>query len=94
MKIRYTRRAAADLEAVLNYVDERHPPGAQKVKARLKAIIVLLVEHPHIGRLTGKRGIRRIVATPYPYLVFYRATAAEFIIHGVRHAARRPLPPN
>jgi toxin ParE1/3/4 len=27
---------------------------------------------------------------PYPYLIFYKATADEVVIHGVRHAARRP----
>jgi toxin ParE1/3/4 len=88
LKVRYTRRAAADLAAVLTYIDERSPQGGAKVKARLKAIIDLLAEHPRIGRLTGQRGIRRVVANPYPYLVFYRATATEIVIYGIRHAAR------
>jgi len=91
LNIRYTRRAAADLDAILNYIDERSPQGAQKVKARLKAIIDLLAERPAIGRLTSKGDIRRIVANPYPYLVFYRTNATEIVILGVRHAARRPF---
>ena len=90
MKIRFTRRAAADLDAVLTYVDRRSLRAAQNVKARLQAVINLLVEHPRLGPLTGKRDVRRIVANPYPYLVFYRATDTEIIIHAVRHAARRP----
>ena len=35
--------------------------------------------------------MRRIVVTPYPYLVFYRVAADEIVIHGVRHAARKPM---
>ena len=75
---------------MLDYIDEHSPQGAERVKARLKAIIALLAKHPRIGRLTTKRDIRRIVASPYPYLVFYRATDTEVVIYAIRHAARRP----
>jgi toxin ParE1/3/4 len=34
--------------------------------------------------------LRRMIVSPYPYLIFYEATADEIVIHGVRHAARRP----
>lgn len=90
MRLRYTRRAASDLRAVLGYIAERSEPGAQHVMARLKSIIELLVTHPGIGRATGKADIRRVVATPYPYLVFYRVAADEIIILAIRHAARDP----
>jgi toxin ParE1/3/4 len=46
--------------------------------------------HPHIGARTNDPVIRRIMTTPYPYLVFYEATETEVIIHAVRHAARDP----
>ena len=90
MRIRYTRRAAADLDAILRYIDERSPVGARRVKARLKAVIDLLAEQPHIGRPTSRGDVRRVIVLPYPYVVFYRAMATEIVIHGIRHAARRP----
>lgn len=90
MKIRYTRRAASDLDTILTYIDERSPQGAKNVKARLLAVIELLAEHPRLGPLTRKPNIRRLVANPYPYLVFYQATDREIIIHAIRHAARGP----
>jgi hypothetical protein len=31
------------------------------------------------------------VVRPYPYVIFYRPEPAGIVIHGVRHAARRPL---
>ena len=91
MKIRYTRRALRQLAEILDYIDARSPQGANNVKRRLQAVIDLLAEHPNSGRLTSKEGIRRAVARPYPYLIFYRPDASGIVVHGIRHAARRPL---
>lgn len=92
MRLRYTPRAAAELDGVLAYIAERSPRGAANVKRRVQALIALLLRHPEAGQRTSRAGLRRIVAHPYPYLIFYQATADEIIIHGVRHGARRPLP--
>lgn len=89
MRVRFTRRAAAQLDAILSYIDARSPQGAKRVKMRLHAVLNMLAEQPGIGALTTKHGIRRVVAIPYPYLIFYRATETEIIIHGIRHMARR-----
>jgi plasmid stabilization system protein ParE len=89
VKLRYTRRAAAELDDILNSIDQRSPQGAKHVKAHLRAVIELLLQCPKAGRVTQK-GLRRVVAYPYPYLVFYRATESEIVIHGVRHSARAP----
>ena len=90
MKLRYTIRAAAELDEILTSIDERSPQGARHVKERLRAVIDLLLQYPESGRITGKGRLRRVVAYPYPYLIFYRATDAEVVILGVRHSARRP----
>ena len=90
MKLRYTLRAAAELDEILSYIAERSPRGAKRVQARIQIIIHLLLQHPSAGQRTSKGRLRRIVASPYPYLIFYRATEDEIVIHGVRHAARRP----
>jgi plasmid stabilization system protein ParE len=90
VKLRYTLRGAAELDKVLVYIEERSPQGARHVKARIQAIINLLLQYPHAGQLTSNRRLRRVVAFPYPYLIFYHATEDELVIHGVRHSARRP----
>ncbi len=86
MKLRYTLRAAEELDQVVSYIDKRSPQGAHHIKA----IIDLIALHPHAGQLTNTRRLRRVVVHPYPYLIFYAATDDEVVIHGVRHAARRP----
>lgn len=90
MKLRYTLRGAAELDKVLAYIEARSPQGARRVQTRIQVIINLLLRHPHAGRPTSKGHLRRIIASPYPYLIFYRATENEIVIHGVRHGARRP----
>jgi toxin ParE1/3/4 len=90
MKLRYTLRGAADLDKVLAYIEARSPQGAHRVQTRIQVIIDLLLQHPHAGQLTSKGRLRRMIASPYPYLIFYRATEDEIVIHGVRHSARHP----
>jgi toxin ParE1/3/4 len=61
------------------------------VQERMQSLIELLMQHPYIGAPTTRPGIRRLVMSPYPYLVFYGPTGDEVVIHAVRHAARKLL---
>ena len=90
MRLRYTRPALADLDEVLEYIAAQSPRGARRVQRRIRAVIDLLVLHPHMGTRTDDPAIRRVIASPYPYLIFYEPTATDIIIHAVRHAARDP----
>jgi toxin ParE1/3/4 len=76
---------------ILDYIEARSPQGAGSVKRRLQAVIGLLADHPEAGRATNKGDTRRIAVSPYPYVIVYRSNAGGIVIHGVRHAARRPL---
>jgi plasmid stabilization system protein ParE len=76
---------------ILDYIEARSPKGAANVNRRLQAVIDLIADHPHAGRATDRGAIRRVVVSPYPYVIFYRPDAAGIVIHGIRHAARRPL---
>ncbi|HEY5071187.1 MAG TPA: type II toxin-antitoxin system RelE/ParE family toxin [Caulobacteraceae bacterium] len=90
MRLRYTPPALADLAAILDYIAERSPAGAARIHGRILAITRLLSRYPRAGAPTDDPTIRRMMATPYPYLIFYEATDEELIIHALRHAAREP----
>ena len=90
MKLRYTKRAVAQITTALDYVDERSPQGARNIRDRLEALAAFLQEQPHAGHMTDRPGVRRLVTAPYPYLIDYRATAGEIIVFRFRHADRRP----
>jgi toxin ParE1/3/4 len=90
VKLRYTLPGLADLSSILDYIAAHSPQGARNVQARIQLIIDLLLTHPNIGTRMDDPTIRRMTASPYPYLIFYEATETEIIIHAVRHAARDP----
>ena len=90
MRLRYTRRALIDLQAILDYVAARSPQGATRVHARIQAVTKLLLERPLLGAQTANPRIRRLPTRPHRYLVFYEVAGDEVIIHAVRHAARNP----
>jgi toxin ParE1/3/4 len=90
VKLRYTLRGAAELDKVLVSIAEQSPQGAHRVQTRLQHVIRLLLQHPRAGRLTSAGRLRRIGASPYPYMIFYQVTDDEIVIHGVRHSARNP----
>ena len=77
VRLRYTRPALADLSAILDYIAAHSPQGAKRVQARIQTVIDLLLHHPQLGRPTTDPAIRRITATPYPYVIFYEANETE-----------------
>jgi toxin ParE1/3/4 len=91
VKLLYTRPALDDLKEIANYLDPRSPQGARQVRHRIKTLIEQLPHQPFLGKRTEDPTIRRLITTPYPYLVFYEITAGSIIIHAIRHGARDPL---
>ena len=90
MKLRYSPSSLADLDAILDYISAHSPQGASKVISRIRAITDMIAAHPFAGTPTNDPAIRRISASPYPYLIFYEITDVEIIIRYVRHDARNP----
>ena len=93
MIIRYNRRAVRDLESIADYVHKHSPDAAARVRARIENLIGGLADFPYQGTPTGEPGIRRLVATPFPYLIFYRIKGEAVIILHIRHGRRRPEHP-
>lgn len=90
MKLRFTVTAIRQLDGVLNDIADHHPIGARNVQERIREVCYLLLDHPYAGRETGRRNIRRIVISPYPYLLTYRVGVNEVVIRTIRHTSRRP----
>ncbi len=91
MKLRYGNDALRQIENALSYVEARSPQGAASLRERILAAAALVQHHPHAAQATSRRNTRRVVLTPYPYVLFYRVAADEVIITRFRHAARKPL---
>jgi toxin ParE1/3/4 len=89
MKLRYTKQALIQIYEILEHIQNVSPKGSMSIKRRLLSAINLIVEFPNIGQLTSRKNIRRIVVSPYPYIVFYSVSESKIIIHGASHTARK-----
>ena len=88
MKARLTARAAADLEAIRDYLLPLNPMGAERVRAAIANTIEVLEDFPQSGRQTDVAGIRVIIVVRYSYVVYHLLSGTEIIIVHIRHGAR------
>ncbi len=90
VKVRYTDAARSDIRNIVHFIAKSSPAGAKQVRARLREIAENLERNPRTGQITEVPGLRRIVSSPFPYIIFYELKPAEVVIIGVRHGARDP----
>ncbi|MBX9843565.1 MAG: type II toxin-antitoxin system RelE/ParE family toxin [Xanthobacteraceae bacterium] len=51
MRVRYRRRALADIDRIHEYIEGRNPRAATEVVARIRAAAERLSSWPHIGHV-------------------------------------------
>jgi len=90
MKLRYTERAIADLEAIEAYIAQHNPRASVAVGERIRGAIELLADFPGLGRARDAE-VRVLPLVTNPYVVYYSvdASADEVAILHVRHGRRR-----
>jgi plasmid stabilization system protein ParE len=79
MKLRLTRRAARNLADIADYLRERNPEAAVRVRTAIVKSLKNLVLFPYSGRKQEVEGVRKIVTRRYPYLVYYRADEMRWL---------------
>ena len=91
MKLRFTPRAVENLAEIADYIHERNPAAALRVRAAIYESLQNLILFPHIGRRQKAEGVRRFVTYKYSYLVYYTVDDAveEIVILNIKHPARR-----
>jgi plasmid stabilization system protein ParE len=91
MRIRYSPRAVADLDAVHRYLTERNPVAADAVLAAIHAAVEFIRQNPHAAEATRIPGVRGKIVQGYRFNIFYRLVTNDVIeIAHIRHASRRP----
>ncbi len=90
MKLRFTPRAVQDIAAIADYIRERNPGAAERVRTAILQSFQNLLLFPRMGRAQTVEGVRKLVTQKYPYLVYYRVDGAaeEIIILTIQHPAR------
>jgi toxin ParE1/3/4 len=90
MRVRYTLRAQADLNAIFSYLDTRAPDAALEVKSTIERRIAMLGEFPHIAPETDIAGVYELTIVRYPFKVYYDIDGDTVAILRIRHTSRRP----
>lgn len=90
MKLRYAPRATADLAAIADYLKQRSPQGAKRVRIAILRTLQNLVLFPLMDRRQTVATVRKIGVRKYPYLIYYTVDDAveEITILAIQHAAR------
>ena len=90
MRVRYTRRAVADLDQIADHLSPRSTQGARNVRAATTSSVQDLVTFPRLGRMQTTEATRKLVVRKYPYLVYYTVDddAEEIAILAIQHSSR------
>ena len=91
MKLRYARRAHADIAHIYEYIAQYNTNAATSVVRQIRLTSRLLARHPGLGRETDIPGVRVFPTARYPYLVYHRVREDEVIVIHVRDG-RRDVP--
>jgi toxin ParE1/3/4 len=93
LKVRWLKRALANLEAEAEYIFRDSHAAAQRVVLAIEQAVQLLASHPAMGRAGRVEGTRELVVTGTPYIIPYRVREDRVEVLRVFHAARK-WPPN
>jgi len=90
MRVRYTLRAQADLQAIFTYLDQHSPRRAPVVRAEIRRRVDQLGAFPLMAPATDEPGVRELTLARYPYKIYYEIQTDEVWVLHVRDARRRP----
>jgi toxin ParE1/3/4 len=88
MSIKWTKRAVANLESVIDYIARDNEIAAGKFRDVIVDKVAVLEQHPHMGRTCDVQGARELVIHEN-YIVVYRVRNEALEVLRIRHARRK-----
>jgi toxin ParE1/3/4 len=89
LRIEWTRKAAANLDLIEQYIALDNPTAADKVIVSIGLSVELLSTYPDMGRSGRVEGTRELVIGGLPYIVVYRRKQEKITILRVMHGAMK-----
>jgi plasmid stabilization system protein ParE len=90
MKVRWLRKALANLEDEAEFIATENAEAARLVVKRVLDAVAMLADQPAIGRPGRIPGTRELVVLKTRYLVPYRVRGSTVEILRVFHTSRLP----
>ncbi|HEY2136825.1 MAG TPA: type II toxin-antitoxin system RelE/ParE family toxin [Xanthobacteraceae bacterium] len=90
MKVRFSKLALAELDAILADIHAHNPNAAARLNERVRRVVERIAQFPAGARETEQRpGVRRVPLVRYPYVIHYAVIDGDVMILRVIHGARR-----
>jgi len=90
MKIRFSKLALAELDAILTDIRAKNPLAAVRFEARIQRVFKRIAQFPKGAQEVENRpSIRRVPLVRYPYVVHYAIIDGDVMILRIIHGARR-----
>lgn len=88
MRLVFTRAAAGDLGAIVDYIALDNPAAAERVFRAIVAATERLTEFPDMGHVGRVPDTREVMVAGLPYLIVYQVMADAVTVLAVFHGAR------
>jgi len=89
MEVRWSPRAAEDLERICERIERDNPEAARRVARSIYDGCDRLKEFPSLGRASRRlAGRRELTFAPVPYIVVYQIKPTAVEISRIFHAAQ------
>lgn len=89
MQVKWHEDAVGDLVALRRYISLENPQAAQRVAAKILDRVLLLKEHPMLGKSGRISATRELVVSGTPYTIIYLPQSDVLTILRVFHQAQR-----
>ena len=89
MRVRWLRKALANLDAEAAYIARDNPAAAARVVMAIEEAVRNLTRFPALGRPGRVPGTRELVVPTTPYIIPYRVRNNAVEILRVFHASRK-----
>ena len=90
MRVRFTQRAARQLDRILSELKSVNPNAARALQRRVDEIVRDIGLFPDQFQQVGERpGVQRAPMIRFPYLMFYKIVNEEAVVLRIRHDARK-----
>ena len=93
VEIVWSPLARTRLREIRAYIAVDNPDAADRLATRIVAMVELLRDFPHLGRVGSEPGIRELIIVGTPYIILYRVRGDRVTIKTIWHAGRRRMQP-
>lgn len=89
MTVLWGKKAYDDLDGIVDYIAGLSSEAAENIIDRIQKAVLMLAEFPNVGAKIDETGLRRLVVSDTPYVIFYRVHSDSVHIRGIFHSSQR-----